>query len=517
MTQTGLLLLAVAITGIYAVRWTRRLAAPLSELPFKTLLATLLSSWVALGEFVTLPLTDALLPAALILGPLYVFAPLALVGLARNGRAPWAWALTRALYWSVDGRIGLRRLLTQAALQRGDAEVAAALAPEGDALIEAQIRSLQGDWPGVLTLALPREGDNAFLGDAARVRALIATGRLDEAEGEIAAMAKRWEAQGGGPIGYRSLRLSEARLAAERGRFEQARETLQGVGGLPAHLAFAVLARAAEVRGDPAAAGRMLSQAYGQAPEGYRRRYAERLAASGLTAPRVPRRWATGTLLLVLALGLLYVGQSLLDRAAAQLVFSRFAVEPSFVAAAFALNLGFPSVDAWWRYLSYAFVHANIVHIGFNLWVLFDIGRLYEQRRGWGNVLAAFAVGTVMGAYLTQIVFGSDVHLMVGASGGVLGVAGALLADALRGRGGADRALTRGLLQWMVLIVLLSVAIPNVSLWGHVGGLVGGLLWGFIRQGLPPSRRFDLFVGVITASILLFAVLEVVRLSLTLL
>ena len=42
------------------------------------------------------------------------------------------------------------------------------------------------------------------------------------------------------------------------------------------------------------------------------------------------------------------------------------------------------------------------------------------------------------------------------ASGGVLGVAGALLADALRGRSSGDRALTRGLLQWVALIALLS-------------------------------------------------------------
>ena len=64
---------------------------------------------------------------------------------------------------------------------------------------------------------------------------------------------------------------------------------------------------------------------------------------------------------------------------------------------------------------------------------------------------------------------------------------------------------------------VISVAIPNVSLWGHVGGLIGGLLWGFVRQGIPPSRRFDLFVGGVTLGIMLFALLEVVRLALTLL
>ena len=516
MTEIGLLLLAVAVTGIYAIRWTRRLAPPMSELPFKTLVATVLSGWVLAAEFVPLPLGKELLPAALLLGPLYVFAPLAVTGLARAGRYRWAWLLTRALYWSAEGRLGLRRLLTQAALQQGDADTAAALAPEGEGLVAAQIKSLEGAWDEVLAIDLPRQGDNAFLGDAARVRALVALGRLAEAEGEIEAMELRWRAQGGGPIGHRSLRLSEARLAAERGRFVEARDKLQGLTGLPAHLVFGVLARAAAVSGDMVTAGKLYSQAYLNAPEGFRSGYAEPLHQYGQALPKVTRRGATGTLVLVAVLALAFGTQTLLDRLFDPLIISNVAFPPAFAVAAFGLNVALPSIDVWWRFLSYALVHGGIVHIGFNLWVLYDIGRIYETRRGWGNLLTAFAIGTFMGAYLTQIVFGADVHLLVGASGGVLGVAGALLADVLRGKGGADRALTRGLLQWMALIVLLSIAVPNVSLWGHVGGVLGGLLWGFIRQGLPLSWRLDLFVGGVTLGVLLFAVLGVVRLAVAL-
>ena len=83
----------------------------------------------------------------------------------------------------------------------------------------------------------------------------------------------------------------------------------------------------------------------------------------------------------------------------------------------------------------------------------------------------------------------------------------ALLAGrvALRGRGAQDRALTRSLLQWIAFIVLFSVAIPNVSLWGHVGGLLGGLLWGFVRQGLPQTRGLDRAAGVLSVGLLAYA------------
>jgi membrane associated rhomboid family serine protease len=66
-------------------------------------------------------------------------------------------------------------------------------------------------------------------------------------------------------------------------------------------------------------------------------------------------------------------------------------MQPSSIAAAFGLGVpGFPFSDAWWRYLSYAFVHGGIIHIGFNVWVLLDLGRVYEARRGWGDLMAAF-------------------------------------------------------------------------------------------------------------------------------
>jgi membrane associated rhomboid family serine protease len=66
----------------------------------------------------------------------------------------------------------------------------------------------------------------------------------------------------------------------------------------------------------------------------------------------------------------------------------------------------------------------------------------------------------------------------------------------------------RALVQWMALIALFSVAVPNVSLWGHAGGVVGGLLWGFMRQGLPADRRVDTVVGVAGVAVMVVAVVS---------
>ena len=259
-----------------------------------------------------------------------------------------------------------------------------------------------------------------------------------------------------------------------------------------------MVARAAERAGEFDAALRLYAEAYSLAPEAAREGYAETLSRYGrpLPRPRSRARPPVGTYGLTAALLVAFLLQLALDREVGNVVVGGRLMQPSTAAAAFLMNFGdVPASDAWWRYLSYALVHAGLIHIGFNAWVLFDIGRLFEARRRWGDLVASFVAGTVAGAALTVVVQAGVELALVGASGGVLGVAGALLVDAAGGTSGGDRALTRSLLQWMAILVIFSLAIPNVSLWGHVGGVLGGAAWGLIRRNLPDLPRLGMVVG----------------------
>lgn len=496
MTQPALLSLVVAITGIYAFRWTRRLAPGTSELPVKTLIAVVLAALMVIAEFTALRAGPAFTWLALTVGPVYVLAPVVVLGLARGRRYRIAHALVRLLYWTGDGRDGLRRLLTQAALQHGDAAAAAALVPDDAPLLRVQLAALRTDWEEVLRLDVPGEGDNLALAEAARVEALIALERLDEAEGRVEGMRRRVEAEDAGPLAQRALQVSRARLAAARGRLPEAQAALQPPPpGVPPHRLLAILGRAATLAGHQAAP-ELWTRAYTAAPPAWKARYRPELEALGREIPATTRSTPVATLSLVAALVAFYLAQLALDAQAGPVMTALGRLQASSASAAFLLNIpGVDASDAPWRFLSYALVHGNLVHIALNAWVAWDVGRLYEARRGWGALLAAFVAGTAMGGYLTQVAQAGDTVILVGASGGVLGVAGALLADVVRGRGAGDRMLSRSLLQWMVLIALLSVAVPNVSLWGHVGGVVGGALWGFVRQGLPGDPRIPRVAG----------------------
>lgn len=510
VTESTLFLLLVTIAGVYAVRWAARLAPLSSEFPAKTLIATALAALVTVTGFTSLSVSAALRDVALVVGPVYVFGPLLLVALARNRRYRFAGGLSDVLYWTHEGRAAVRRLLAQAALQQGDATSALKLSPRHDSLLLIQAYVLQEDWGAILRLEdLPREGDNAFLAGAARIQALLALGHQDQARQELATMKRRWEAGERGPIGYRSLVVSEARCDAEEGDFEKVRSGLQQplTGVHPATL-YAILARAAARSGQHDAAVTLYGHAFQSAPRPLQPRYAARLRELGKEPPPVARAAApVATLSLAGTIVAAYIAQSLVDRLIAPVRVAGQALHVSSFTGAFLLNIpGVPGEHAWWRLLSYAFLHANLVHIGFNTWVLVDLGRIYEQRRGWGNLIVAFVAGTVAGAYLTSLAQAQQPLLLIGASGGILGIAGALLADVLRSPAASDRLLLRGLVQWMILIALFSVAVPNVSLWGHAGGVVGGLLWGFIRQGLPADRRIGRVAGMVGVALMVLAV-----------
>lgn len=528
MTQDSLLLIGSAVIAGYMARLALKLAPPLSEFPLKTLLASLLSAAVALADVLPYSVDQPLRLFMLVAGPLYAFGPLAAVGLSRLRRYRAAVILLNLLYWTSEGRSAVRRLPAQVALQQGDADVAAQLIPAEDSVMIARALALTGQWQRILELDLPSRGDKAYLGDDARVEALLQLGRAAEAQRVLEGMRQRWEAGPQGPLGYRSIRLSEARVASEQGDLGALRELLgQPLSGVAAHQVLALLARGAERADRRPQAEQLYRDAFTAAPPPFRERYSERLRELGAPPPDVVARPRAplATWLLGAGLVLAYLVQVWLDGSVGPFVAAGSSFKASTLAAAFLLGLpALPEADAWWRYLSYSLVHGNLLHIGFNVWVLVDVGRLLESRRGWQDLITAFVVGTAAGALLTVLVDNGSALLplalpqsqplvLVGASGGVLGVAGSLLASALATRQGPDRALAAGLLRWVGLIVLLSLAIPNVSLWGHVGGVAGGLAWGFLRRLLPAAKVVDVFIAGAAAALLLLALTRAAELA----
>lgn len=131
-----------------------------------------------------------------------------------------------------------------------------------------------------------------------------------------------------------------------------------------------------------------------------------------------------------------------------------------------------PSVDQgqWYRLVTAMFLHASILHIGFNMYVLWVIGTPVEQYLGKVRYLALYLVSGLAGS--AGALLQSPITPVLGASGAIFGILGAMMilewqvTGRLAGQAAALVAINLG----------LSFVIPNISWGGHVGGLIGGML-----------------------------------------
>jgi membrane associated rhomboid family serine protease len=137
----------------------------------------------------------------------------------------------------------------------------------------------------------------------------------------------------------------------------------------------------------------------------------------------------------------------------------------------FGLYGPFVAEGEWYRLLTSGFLHASIIHVGFNMFALFWLGRLLEPAIGTPRFVALYFTSLFAGS-LGAILLSPDT-LTIGASGAVFGIFGATFIIA-RSRGVDALASSIG------VILLLNLAItfgnPEISIGGHLGGLVGGVL-----------------------------------------
>jgi membrane associated rhomboid family serine protease len=124
----------------------------------------------------------------------------------------------------------------------------------------------------------------------------------------------------------------------------------------------------------------------------------------------------------------------------------------------------------WWRLITAAFLHASVIHIGLNMYVLWVIGAPVEEYLGRVRFLALYFVAGLAGSAGALVV--TPLAVTVGASGAIFGILGALLIIEWQTTGRlAGNAMT-----WIVINLALSFAISNISIGGHIGGLIGGIL-----------------------------------------
>ena len=142
----------------------------------------------------------------------------------------------------------------------------------------------------------------------------------------------------------------------------------------------------------------------------------------------------------------------------------------------------------WWRLVTAIFLHAGLLHIGFNLWCLLDLGPTVEQLFSTPKFIVTYLATGVAGFLLS--LWWSPFGPSVGASGAVLGLIGALIGASFH-HGHLGKEFRSQLVRWVIYIFAFGLLFRADNA-AHLGGLVVGAGLGyFVPEGEPATRAGD--------------------------
>lgn len=142
----------------------------------------------------------------------------------------------------------------------------------------------------------------------------------------------------------------------------------------------------------------------------------------------------------------------------------------------------------YWRIFTAMFLHVSILHVAMNMLSLFFIGPTVELLYGKWRYLLIYLVAGLVAGLASQFTLPALVPV-VGASGAISGIFGALGAFFLvnrRALGPAGNAMIGQWVFWLVLNIVFNFSASNIAWQGHLGGLIAGLILGVVL--LPPLR-----------------------------
>ena len=148
----------------------------------------------------------------------------------------------------------------------------------------------------------------------------------------------------------------------------------------------------------------------------------------------------------------------------------------------------------YWRLFTPMLLHGSLIHLGFNMYALYILGRRLERYFGHGRFFSLYLIsgfaGNILSFYLTPAPsLGSSTAIF-----GLLGAEGVFIYQHKNLFGERFRLALRQIIQVAVINLIIGLS-PGIDNWGHIGGLLGGIAFtwfagpSFRIEGLDPNLK----------------------------
>ncbi len=166
----------------------------------------------------------------------------------------------------------------------------------------------------------------------------------------------------------------------------------------------------------------------------------------------------------------------------------------------------------WWTLLSAGWLHGGLLHIGLNLYWVFQIAPLTAEMYGAGRTVIIYTVGSVVGFFASStagaVIGGIPIiggaGLTIGASAALFGLFGALV---YTGRRGGSSLMSRQIRSLALTLFVFGFLFAGVDNWAHAGGFAGGYLAGRWLDPMTPERLNHLVGAAVCLLASLLAIL----------
>jgi rhomboid protease GluP len=147
---------------------------------------------------------------------------------------------------------------------------------------------------------------------------------------------------------------------------------------------------------------------------------------------------------------------------------------------AFGAKIGLRDMDGqWWRLVTAGFLHGDVLHILMNSWVLFDLGAQVEAVYGASRMWVIYFLANVAG-FLASAWWNPGIS--IGASAGLCGLIGAMIALGVRHRNPMGDAIRGMYIRWALYTLVLGVLISRIDNAAHIGGLAAGFGVAYVAE-----------------------------------
>jgi rhomboid protease GluP len=173
----------------------------------------------------------------------------------------------------------------------------------------------------------------------------------------------------------------------------------------------------------------------------------------------------------------------------------------------------YPVIDEhrFWTLISASFLHGGILHIGFNMMALYQLGPFVLREFGFHRFINLYIITGVCG-FAASVLFG--VPFTIGASASICGLIGAIIYYGKSRGGSYGEAIYKEAMGWIVGLIFFGLIFSGINNWAHGGGLLSGILLAFLmgyndnKNESAWNKLLAYACILLTAAILIWAVIS---------